>query len=67
MLSHIYSFNQKSNPLAFPPPFLSNGYIIATSGATSVKIAIFNILLKYINVNLKVNVINAIYMITYPN
>ena len=55
----MYSFNQNPNVLDFPPSNLSKGYIIAISGALIVRKAILIILLKYISVNLNVNVIKA--------
>ena len=46
---------------------LSIGYVKATSGAISVKNAIYITLFAYLKVNIAVNTISIIYNIKYPN
>lgn len=46
---------------------LSIGYVSATSGAISVKNAIYITLFIYLIVNIPMNTINTIYIISHPN
>ena len=56
---NINSLNQILNACAFPSPILSIGYVIATSGAISVKNAIVIALFMYVHVNITVYITNA--------
>ena len=54
------------NACALPSFILSIGYVNATNGAIIVRNAIYNTLLKYVNVKNNINNTHIIYITAYP-